>query len=81
MILLSNAAVTSKWVKWEFFYAINHNQYDDRILPVLIENCDYEELSWTLDGFQMVNYENSRENAYTEIFRTWGLGFDRTLMV
>jgi hypothetical protein len=80
MILLSDAAIRTKWVKWEFFYAINHNQYDERILPVIIEDCDYEELSWTLDAFQMVNFASNQENAYVQIFRTWGLGFDRMQM-
>jgi hypothetical protein len=77
MVLLSNAAVNSRWVKWELHYALRHNQYDNHIMPVIIENCEYEELSWTLGVFQMVDMTNNEEDAFTQILRSWGLGFDR----
>ena len=80
MILLSTDAIKSIWVKRELYYALIHNQYNDRILPVMIELCDYEKLSWTLGSFQMVDFSNNQENAYTQILRRWGLGFDRNLM-
>lgn len=76
MILLSNASVGSEWVQRELLYALTHNQYYDSIMPVLIEECDYEELSWTLGGFQIIDFTINREDAYTQILRTWGLGFD-----
>ncbi len=76
MVLLSNAAVNSKWVKLELGYALNHSQYDNHIVPVKIENCDYERLSWTLGVFQMADLTNNREEAFSQILRTWGLGFD-----
>lgn len=79
MILLSNAAVNSIWVRRELQYALRHNQYDNHIIPVIIENCDYEELSWTLGMFQMVDMTNNRDDAFTQILRAWGLGFDRNL--
>ena len=77
MILLSNATINSRWVKRELHYALSHNQYDDHIMPVIIENCEYEELSWTLGIFQMVDMTNNRERAFIEILRSWGLGFDK----
>jgi hypothetical protein len=77
MILLSNDAINSIWVKRELYYALIHNQYNDRILPVVIEPCDYEKLSWVLGSFQMVDFHLNQENAYTQILRSWGLGFDR----
>jgi hypothetical protein len=80
IVLLSNNSVKSKWVKLELAYALNHSQYDDHIIPVTIEPCDYEELSWTLGVFQMVDMTNSREEAYTQVLRSWGLGFDIELM-
>jgi len=77
MVLLSNAAINSIWVKRELLYVLSHNQYDNHIMPVIIENCEYEDLSWTLGIFQMVDMTNDRENAFTQILRSWGLGFDR----
>lgn len=78
MILLSNAAINSIWVKRELHYALRHNQYDNHIMPVIIEVCNYEELSWTLGMFQMADMTNNSENAFAQILRSWGLGFDRT---
>lgn len=78
LLILSRASVGSKWVKRELSYALNHSQYDDHILPVKMEDCDHEELSWTLGIFQMVYLDGSWDDGYTEILRTWGLGFDAT---
>jgi len=80
LILLSNDAIVSRWVRWELLYAINHNQYDNHIMPIIIENCEYEELSWILGNFQMVNFIADRDEAFRQILRTWGLGFDRNLI-
>ena len=75
LLLLSQASVGSKWVQWELSYALNHSQYDNHILPVKIEDCEYEELSWTLGLFQMVELNGDSEQGYIELLRTWGLGF------
>ena len=77
MVLLSNDAVQSIWVKRELHYALSHKQYNDHIMPVIIEACDYEELSWTLGMFQMADFANDSEMAYTQILARWGLGFDQ----
>jgi hypothetical protein len=78
LVLLSQDSVGSKWVKMELSYALNHSQYDNHILPIKIEDCDHEQLSWTLEMFQMVELNGKSDEAYTEILRTWGLGFDPT---
>lgn len=78
LLMLSPASVGSKWVKMELSYALNHSRYDDHIMPVTIEDCDPEELSWTLGMFQRVCVNGNWDDAYTEIFRTWGIGFDKT---
>jgi hypothetical protein len=80
MVLLSNDSVSSKWVRLELQYALNHSQYDNHIIPVGIESCEYEELSWTLGVFQMVDLTNSKEEAFSQILRSWGLGFDKDKM-
>lgn len=78
MVLLSNGAIQSVWVKRELLYALTHSQYEDHIMPVIIEHCNYEGLSWTLDQFQMADYSNSSDVAYAQILARWGLGFDPT---
>ena len=81
MVLLSPASVISRWVRLEYSYAIRHNQYIDHIVPVIIEPCDYEALSWTIGAFQMANLYDNKIAAYTKILRAWGIEFDNTLMV
>ena len=76
VVLLTSDAIDSKWVKMELGYALNHSQYDEHILPVLLEDCDFESLSWTLGFFQMANFTGTPEDGYQEILGTWGFGFD-----
>ena len=76
LVLLSVDSIKSKWVKMELSYALNHSQYDGHILPVLLENCDFESLSWTLGIFQMADFTNNEEQGYEETLNTWGFGFD-----
>ncbi|MCH8876510.1 MAG: toll/interleukin-1 receptor domain-containing protein [Chloroflexi bacterium] len=78
MVLLSIDSVQSIWVKRELLYALTYSQYEDHIMPVIIEHCNYEGLSWTLDQFQMADYSNNAGVAYAQILARWGLGFDDT---
>lgn len=80
VVLLSGESVDSKWVKWELSYALRHSQYDNHVLPVKIEECDYEKLSWTLGGFQMASLDGNWGDAFADILRTWGVGFDPAKM-
>jgi hypothetical protein len=76
MVLVSSAAIASTWVKRELSYALNHSQYDDHIVPVMIEDCDYEELSWCLGVFQMADLNGGQEEAYRQMLQAWGVGLD-----
>lgn len=76
VLLLSESSIASRWVKMELQYALNHSQYTERILPVLLENCDYESLSWTLGAFHMVNLQDDFAVGCRGILATWGFGLD-----
>ncbi len=76
LVLLSNHSIASQWVKWELSYALIHSQYNKKILPITLENCDYETLSWTLDSFQMANLNPDYEAGCRDILNTWGFGLD-----
>jgi hypothetical protein len=80
LVLVSTAAIESTWVKRELAYALSHSQYNDHIIPVMIENCDYEKLSWTLGVFQMANLNTSSEIAYRQMLQAWGVGLDIDLI-
>jgi len=81
MVLLSSGAVQSSWVKRELMYALTHSQYENHIMPVIIEPCNHEGLSWTLDQFQMADYSSSSDTAYGQILARWGIGFDHAKVV
>ncbi|HKZ55946.1 MAG TPA: toll/interleukin-1 receptor domain-containing protein [Anaerolineales bacterium] len=76
LVLISRDSVCSRWVRMELAYALNHNQYDNHILPIKLEVCDHEQLSWTLEIFQMVEFDGSSDEAYAQILDAWGLTFD-----
>ena len=78
LIVLSPQSVESKWVKRELLYALDHGRYDNKIVPVMYRSCDYEErLSWTLSIFQMVDFRGTIDQGYTDLFRIWGLGYQK----
>lgn len=76
VLLLSEHAVKSRWVRREFRYALEAEQYDDRILPVLVGECDPLQLSWTLSATQQIDMKRSFEQGCRDVLRTWGLGLD-----
>jgi hypothetical protein len=75
-VLLSEASVASQWVKMELFYALTHSQYSEKILPVTLEECDFESLSWTLGAIQMIDLEDDENTGFEGILNSWGYGFD-----
>lgn len=76
IVLLSNHSIVSEWVKRELSYALNHAQYTEKILPVILEDCEYESLSWTLGSFQMVDLAHDYTDGCRSILNTWGFGLD-----
>lgn len=74
VILMSEAAVNSVWVKRELLYALQQRRYVNRITPVLVNPCDYEQLSWTLSALQMISFKPGLEAGLRELLRVWGLG-------
>jgi hypothetical protein len=75
IVILSPSSVKSTWVKRELSYALNQKRYEDRIIPVLLRKCKYENLHWTLASFQMVKLTGNPVRGYRELLRTWGLGY------
>ena len=74
-LILSPSAVESMWVKRELLYALQQHQFENKIIPLLYQSCDYNRLSWTLSFFQMINFSRSFEYGCRELLRIWGIGF------
>lgn len=75
IVILSPQSVRSEWVKRELVFALSHAQYRERITPVLHRPCDHEALSWTLGGFQMIDFTEDFDLACRDLLRVWGLGY------
>ena len=80
LVLLSSTAIESTWVSRELSYALSHSQYNDHIMPIMIEDCDYEDLSWTLGVFQMTYLNANPEMAYRQMLQAWGVGLDKDMI-
>ena len=73
IVILTNNSITSYWVRQELEYAFNHNQYRDKIIPLLIEQCDYENLSWILGNIQHIDMTNSIQVGLPNLLGEWGI--------
>ncbi len=62
-LVLTPKAVASVWVKRELLFALQTNHYKDRILPLLVKTCASNKLSWTLAGFQHIDFRTRRQDA------------------
>ena len=77
LILLSPAAIQSSWVKHELVYALRSSRYRERITPIRYRDCDSGRLSWTIEGFQAVDFRKDFHEGCASLMRSWGIGYDR----
>jgi TIR domain-containing protein len=75
LILLSPNSVESIWVKREIVRCLNDPRYNERIIPVLYQPCDYDQLSWTLSALQIVDFTQDFEDGCRALLRIWGIGY------
>ena len=75
VVVLSLNAVESIWVKRELLYALQQERFENRILPLLREACDYNRLSWTLSSLQMIDFTQEFDDGCREVLRIWGVGY------
>lgn len=77
IVVLTRNSVRSMWVKREVMFALNDNRFTDKIIPILYQPCDYNDLSWTLSLFQMIDFNVSSNDGFRELLRTWGFGYKK----
>jgi hypothetical protein len=78
-VVLSPQSVNSMWVKRELLKALEQRRFENRIIPVLYQPCDYEHLSWTLSFFQMVDFTDQIGDGLRALLRVWGVGYNDQL--
>lgn len=77
LVLLSPAAIGSMWVKRETAYALKDRRYEDRIVPILYQDCDLGGMDW-LTIFQTIDLKGDFDNGCRSLLRIWGLGLKST---
>ena len=75
VLVLSPSAVESIWVKRELLFSLQENRFDNKIVPLLHQDCDYRRLSWTLPSFQMIDFTQAFEQGCRDLLRVWGVGY------
>jgi hypothetical protein len=73
LLVLSPSAVRSEWVSHEYLFALNDNRYAGRIVPVLLKQCRWRKLSWTLREFQWVDFTKNQRLANRQLLKSWGV--------
>ena len=74
-IVLSPNSMKSIWVKKELVFALKQSRLVERIIPLLYQPCDFDEFSWTLSSYQMIDFTHSFEDGHRDLLRLWSLGF------
>ncbi|MEM8722924.1 MAG: toll/interleukin-1 receptor domain-containing protein [Cyanobacteria bacterium P01_G01_bin.39] len=75
LVALSSSSVDSMWVKRELIFALQQQRFENKIVPVLYESCDFERLSWVLPSFQMVDFQNTFEDGCRDLLKLWGMAY------
>ena len=73
IVILSRAAIASRWVKREVTYAIEESRFDGRIVPVQINDCEAKDLSWVLPQIQTIDFIGRFDDACRELLDIWGI--------
>lgn len=75
LVVLSPQSVASKWVKHELIKALQLIRYKGRIVPISYKVCDADKLSWTLSGFQWIDFRKDFHQGCRDLFAIWKMNY------
>ncbi len=75
LLVLSPAAIRSKWVFRELMFALNQDRLKDRIVPLHLKNCDAEGYSWALSAYQRIDFRKRFAPGCRDLLKLWRLAF------
>ena len=75
VILVSPNSIRSAWVKRELTFALKQRRYNDTIVPVILQLCDYEHFYWTLSSYQVVDFTEDFDAGCRALLRIWGINY------
>ena len=73
VVLLSPNSIKSVWVERELTFALKQQRYNNRIVPVVFQTCNYELFSWSLSLYQVVDFTEDFENGRRDLLRIWDI--------
>jgi hypothetical protein len=76
VVLLTRSSIRSKWVKRELTYALNQDRYEDRIVPLLVEPCEFTKLAWPLATLQIIPFQRFPSGCES-LFNLWSIPYQR----
>src|SRR6266496_3692548 len=71
-VVLSPNSVKSRWVKHEVLFALRTEKFNDRIVPIMLKDCNVDDLSWTLENFQVISFTRSFHEGCRNLLKVWG---------
>jgi TIR domain len=74
IVVLTPAAVTSIWVKREVSFALNEQQYGDRVIPLLLKECVPKKLAWPLATIQTID-ARPYDEGLRKLLAIWGIRY------
>ena len=75
VVLLSPNSIRSVWVERELTFALKQQRYNKRIVPVVFEACNYEQFSWSLSLYQVVDFTSDFDTGCRALLRIWGIDY------
>ena len=73
LVLLSPQSVESMWVRRETAYALAERRYEDKIVPLMLQDCDLGGLAW-LKLFQTIDFRANIRTGCRDLLKIWGIG-------
>ncbi len=73
LVILSDDAIRSDWVRKEVELAMQDPRYFERgrIVPVLARPCDWQTIDAKLDRFQLIDFTKDRDESIRRLLHFW----------
>jgi len=72
-----SSAAVSKWVKRELTYALDEDRYEGRIVPLLVEDCEFTNLAWPLRTLQIIPFHRFHDGCRA-LLALWDIRYRAT---
>lgn len=79
LVVLSPRSVNSVWVTDEVHWAMDERA--NRIIPVLMEECDWKNIHLRMRRIQLIDFRHARREAQRRLLQTWGVELRETRQV